>query len=263
MTELENKIQQASIEKARRYPLLDISDNRKEIREIAQRTQDYMIELNPDVKRIKIWEAIPRIVIEFIRGSFTKLSKTETAELGVSSVVIGDIMELGLKYLITSDGDKSGNIAPFIKCRSEFKWENNSLPYRDEVPSDIAKELRDERCEGLPIQFYDNKDEIKEISLIASKVLADQYGVIMGGESDWWIIPLVVVAFFRKTKEFLIEHKDDGEIGIDIDFANLIQISICKEGGLEEDDPIDYLLSITPQQIFKKDNAKDDAITEQ
>ena len=263
MTELEKEIQQAAIEKARKYPLLDISDNRKEIREIAQRTQDYMIELNPDVKRIKIWEAIPRIVIEFIKASFTKLSKSDTAANGVSSVIIGDIMELGIEYLVTSDAaGKEGNITPFIRCRSEFKWENNAIPYRDEVPADIAKELREEKCEGLPIQFYDNRDEIKDISLIAAKVLEDEAGIILGVEKDWWLIPLVVVSFFRKTKEFLIEHKDDGEIGIDIDFANLIQISICKEGGMEEDDPIDYILSITPQQIFKKDNAKDDNITE-
>ena len=262
MTELEQKIQQAKIEKERRFPMLDISDNRKEIREIAQRTQDYMIELNPDVKRIKMWEVIPRFVIEFIRASFTKLDKIESVNTGKSSVIIGDIMELGIQYLATSDAaGKEGNITPVIYCRSEFKYENNGIPYRDEVPVDIAKEFRDERCEGLPIQFYDNRHEIKEISLIALKVLKDNYG-IHAVDADWWIIPLVVVAFFRCTKEFLIEHKDDGEIGIDIDFANVIQISITKEGGLEEDDPIDYVLSITPQQIFKKDNAKSDAVTE-
>ena len=171
MTELEQKIQQAGVERERRYPLLAIVDNREEIRKIAQQTQDYMVELNPDVKRIKIWEAIPRIVIEFISASFTKLSKTDAVEKGSSSIIIGDIMELGVNGIATKDGDKDGNLTPFIRCRSEFKYENVSLPYMDEVPIDIAKEMREEKCEGLPIQFFDNREEIKEISKLQSEIM--------------------------------------------------------------------------------------------
>jgi hypothetical protein len=259
MTQLEEQIKQSAIERERKYPLLDISDNRKEIREIAQLTQDYMVELNPDVKRIKIWEAIPRIVIEFIHASFTKLSKTDAMKNGESSLVLGDIMEIGIQYMATSDGDKAGNLTPIIRCRSEFKYENASLPYRDEVPVDIARTMEEEKCPGLPIQFYDDRETIKDISQIAIKEL-DNYGIILMDE--WWIIPLVFVAFFRKTKDWLLKHKDDGEIGVEINFADLIKIAITKEGGMEEGDPVDYILSITPNQIFKKDNAKGDDITE-
>ena len=177
MTELEQKIQQAGIERERRYPLLAIVDNRDEIRKISQATQDYMIELDPDLKRIKIWEAIPRIVIEFINACFTKLNKKDAAETGSSSIVIGDIMELGINGLSTTDGDKDGNITPFIHCRSEFKYENISLPYRDEVPIDIANQMREEKCEGLPIQFFDNREEIKDVTKIAMDVLDNQYGI--------------------------------------------------------------------------------------
>jgi hypothetical protein len=259
MTQLEEQIKQSAIERERKYPLLDISDNRKEIREIAQLTQDYMVELNPDVKRIKIWEAIPRIVIEFIHASFTKLSKTDAMKNGESSLVLGDIMEIGIQYMATSDGDKAGNLTPIIRCRSEFKYENASLPYRDEVPVDIARTMEEEKCPGLPIQFYDDRETIKDISQIAIKEL-DNYGIILMDE--WWIIPLVFVAFFRKTKDWLLKHKDDGEIGVEINFADLIKIAITKEGGMEEGDPVDDILSITPNQIFKKDNAKGDDITE-
>lgn len=262
MTELEQKIQQAGIERERRYPLLAIVDNREEIRIISQKTQDYMIEMNSELRRIKIWEAIPRIVIEFINASFTKLSKSDAAKKGQSSIIIGDIMELGVNGIATKDGDKEGNLTPFIRCRSEFKYENVSLPYIDEVPIDIAKIMREDNCEGLPIQFFDNRDEIKDISLIAMNSLDKNYGIIMGEKSDWFIIPLTVVAFFRQVRAFLVEHKDDGEIGIDINFADLIKIGITKEGGIEEGDPVDYILYITPNQIFKKDNAKDDGVTE-
>lgn len=261
MTDLEQKIQQAEIERKKRYPLLDISDNRSEIRDISIATQDYIVEMNPDIKKIKIWESIPRIVIEFVLSAFKQISKTDAVKDGVSSVIIGDIMELGVDYMETSDADKAGNLTPHIKCRSEFKYENISLPYMDEVPVDMARELRDEGCEGLPIQFFDNRDEIKKITLSAMSVLEKDYG-IMFGPNDWWITPLIVVAFFRKVREYLVDHKDDGEIGLTINFADLLKISITKEGGIDEDDPVSYFLGITPEQIFKKDNAKGDDITE-
>lgn len=263
MTELEQKIQQANIERERRYPLLAIVDNRKEIRDISIAAQEYMIELNPDVKKIKIWEAIPRIVIEFINAAFTKLSKSDAINNGSSSIIIGDIMELGVDGLLTNDADKDGNLTPFIKCRSEFKYENISLPYQDEISIDDANILRDEKCEGLPAQFFDNRDEIKEVTHIAMKKLENNFGIIMGESQDWYIIPLTVVAFFRKVRDYLVEHKDDEEVGIDINFADLIKIGITKEGGMDEDDPVDYVLYITPNQIFKKENAKGDNITEQ
>lgn len=263
MTELEQKIQQANIERTKRYPLLDIVNNREEIRKISQMTQDYMIELNPDLKRIKIWEAIPRVVIEFISASLTVLEQTEAIESGLSSVVIGDIMELGIDGLRTTDGDKDGNLTGYIKCRSEFKYENIKLPYRDEVPSDIAKIMREEGCEGLPIQFFDNREEIEKISKTAMDNLENKFGILFGGDKDWFIIPLVVMAFFRKMRDYLVENKDNSpeQIGIDINFADLIKIGITKEGGMDEDDPVDYVLYITPHQIFKKDHAKNDAVT--
>lgn len=259
MTELEEKIKQTAIERNKKYPLLDISDNRKEIREIAQATQDYMIELVPDLKRIKIWEAIPRIVIEFIRAAFTKLSKTDAMKDGESSLVIGDLMEIAVEYMSTTDADKIGTLNPRIRCLTEFKYETAALPYNDEVPIDVARTMEEEGCPGLPIQFFDDRKNIKDVSELAAKEL-DNYGIIVMDE--WWTIPLTVLAFFRKTKEYLIDHKDDGEIGVEINFADLLKISITKEGGMEEGDPVDYLLSITPNQIFKKENAKGDDVTE-
>ena len=261
MTSLEEKIKQQKIEQERRYPLLDITDNRREIREIANATQDYLGELDHNLKRLKCWDVIPRVVIEFIHASFTKLSKDDAMKEGQSSIIIGDIMEIGIQYMSTTDGDKFGNLTPFIYCRSEFKYENVKLPYRDEVPVDIAKIMASEKCEGLPIQFFDNREEIKDISENAKATLEDDYGVIFA-DNTWWLIPLTVMAFFRKTRDWLVEHKDDGEIGVEINFADLLKIAITKEGGMEEDDPVDYVLSITPHQIFKKDNAKADDITE-
>lgn len=260
MTELEQKVKQSRVERERKYPMLDITDNRKEIREIAEAAQDYMVQLNPDVVRLKIWESIPRITMEFILAAFTKLDKAEAKKNGSTSVVIGDLMELEVQYTETNDADKFGNLTPVIRCRSEFKWENVSLPYHDEIPVDVANVLRDENCEGLLVQFYDNRKEIKEISEIAIGSLKN-FGV-MFGPNDWWIVPLVVIAFFRKTRDWLVEHKDDGELGVEIRFADMLKIGVSKEGGLEDDDPVDYILYIRPDQIFKKENAKGDDITE-
>lgn len=266
-TSLDEKIQQANIERQRKYPLLDISDNRAEIREIAQKTQDYIVELNPEVRRPHIWESIPRIVIEFITKAFESLKDKSVIELGEVTLTLGDITTLGVNYTTTSDADKFGNITPFCICRSEWKYENASLPYQDAVPSDIAKILEEEDCVGLPIQFYENREQIKEISVAAFKTLHTNYGIKFSADVDdtrtWWLIPLIVLAFMRKAKEFLIEHKDDGEIGVTINFADLISFGIRKEGGMDEDDPIDYILFIEPGQIFKKENAKSDGDTEQ
>ena len=261
MTELETKLKQHEIDKNRRFPLLDITDNREQICKISMATQDYMIELNPDMKKLKIWEAIPRIVIEFINASFTQLQKEDITKTGVTSAVIGDIMEIGLEYMETTDADKDGNITPRIKCRSEWKYENALLPYVDDIPIDMAKIMQDEKCEGLPVQFFENREQIEKISKLAAAVLRDPYG-IMVMDSDWFLIPFTFMAFMRKAKEFLIEHKDDEGIGVNINFADLINLGITKEGGIEEGDPVDYILYITPQQIFKKDNAKDDGKTE-
>jgi len=260
MTSLEEKIKQQHIEKERKYPLLDISDNRAEIREIAQATQNYLNDNFSELKKVKLWEAIPRMVIEFVHASFSKISKSDAMKDGESSVVIGDLMELGVQYTATSDADKFGNLTPVIHCRSEFKYENASLPYQDEVPLDIANILEEEKCPALPIQFFEERETIKDISMEAWKELSN-YGILTTPD-QWFLLPLVVVHFFRQTKEWLIKHKDDGEIGVEINFADLLKVGISKEGGIEEGDPVDYTLYITPNQIFKKDNAKGDDLTE-
>lgn len=261
MMTLEEKIQQADIERKRKYPMLDITDNRNEIRAISQMTQEYLWEIRPDLKKIKVWEAIPRMVIEFIRASFTKIDKTTAIRDGESSIKIGDLFEVGVQYTCTSDGDKMGNLTPIIRCRSEFKYENVNLPVHDEVPLDVLKTMEEEKCSGLPIQFFDERKQIKDICTLAWKEL-DNYG-ISTTDAQWWLLPVVVMAFFRKTRDWLVEHKDDGEIGVEINFADLLKISVTKEGGFDDDDPVDYILSITPNQIFKKDFAKGDEFTEQ
>jgi hypothetical protein len=265
MTQLEEKIKQATVEKHRRYPLLDVTDNRAEIREISQAAQDYMVELCPSVKRLRIWEAIPTIVIEFMIAAFGELSKADAMKLGESSVIIGNLFEIKLKGMLTSDGDKMGNISPSITCRSEFKWEDKDLPYIDNIMVDQAEILREEQCEGLPVQFFEDRETIKRICTTAAGPLTNDYGITVG-EHDWWLISLVVVAFFRKAKEWLINwgesHKNDDTIGVDINLADVISLGINKEGGIDEDDPVTFVLSITPQQIFKKDHAKGDDSTE-
>ena len=259
--DLSEKIRQSQIDKARKYPLLDISDNRAEIREISQNTQHYLNEKYPELKQVKLWEAIPRMVIEFLRASLSELDKSDALTKGESAISIGDLFDIVIQYTATPDGDKFGNLTPVIRCKTEFRYEDKDLPYNDVVTIEEAATLREEQAELLPAQFFSNRVLIKKISLTAWKSLADNYGIFTV-EAQWWLLPLVVLAFFRMTKEWLIAHKDDGEFGIEINFADLLKISIAKEGGLEEDDPVDYILSITPNQVFKKDFAKSDEVTE-
>lgn len=261
MTELEEQINRVNTDRIRKYPLLDILDNREEIRVISQETQDYLVELNPDIVRPRIWEMVPRMVIEFVKASIKKLDREKAMNEEEHIISLGNIMNVGIEYLgfINAEG-KSGNLTPIMTVRSEFNYEDKDLPYLDEVSADEAIILRDEHCTELPIQFFDDRKLIKEISDEAIKSLK-KFGVIIPPD-DWGVLPLIFVAFFRVTKKYLITHKDDDDIGIRINMAEVFYIKITKEGGYDEEDEVSYRIGLIPGKEFKKEFAKGDDITE-
>jgi hypothetical protein len=256
MEDLEAKMHQASLERQTRYPLLSITDNLKEIREIAEKTQDYMVELNPELLRPQLWESIPRIAMEFIEHAFAYMGDRKTTEFGEICLPLGKIMTVGVEYATTEGSDKEGTFNPFIRIGKEMDYDYKDEPYDNSIDVNMASLLREEQCENLMGQFFDNRKEIKTISQSVTSILLNNYGIKF---LDWTLVPLTFVAFFRKAKEYLISHKDDGECGVEINFGDAVTFGIEKEGW---DDDISYRIYIIPGQKPKLNNAKDDSKTE-
>lgn len=253
---LEEKVKKARLEQEARYPLLDIRDSRKEIREICELASDYLLELNPEVKKPQFWELMARIPMEFLKEVFTYLNDRKTTEVGEIYLPLGNILEVGIQFTKT-DGDKEGTLNPVIRCKDEFNYKKKDEPYDDSLSVEMNQILESENhIEHLLPQFFDDREVIGKISESVKGTLSSKYGVTL---IDWTLIPTVFVAFFRKAKDYLILHKDDGECGVEIKFGDLCNIGIERFGSDEE---IDYELYVTPGQIFKKDFAKGDEMTE-
>lgn len=255
MTELDKKIEDASIEKALRYPLMKIKDNLKEIRTIGEMAQDYIVKMDPEIMRPGRWEVIPQITIDFLMAVFKYIGDRKSTEVSEVYLNIGDIMRVAIEYAAT-DGDKEGTLNPLITIGSDM--DINTTEYDDTITFDQAEILRVDECEHLPIQFFDDRKVIKEICMEMKPKLYTNYGIRITDKS-WAIIPTCVVAFFRCAKSWLLEHKDDGPCGIDINLGNTVFIGVQKEG---DDDEPEYYTYITPGQNFKLDFAKGDAQTE-
>lgn len=257
MTELDKKIEQASVEKALRYPMMRIKDNLKEIREIGERAQDYFVKLDPEVLRPNRWEPIPQITMDFLNSVFKYLGDRKTTEVAEIYLNVGNIMRVSIEYASTKGADKEGTLNPKITVGPDMDF--NKREYEDSMTIEQAETLRVDGCEHLPIQFFDDRKVIKEICMELKPKLYTNYGIKIT-DSSWGIIPLSVVAFFRCAKDWLIQHKDDGECGVQINLGNTVFIGVEKEG-LEEDD-VEYFIYITPGQNFKLDYAKGDDKTE-
>ena len=257
MTELDKKIEDATIEKAMRYPLMRIKDNLTEIRKISEMAQDYIVKMNPEIYRPGRWEAIPQITIDFLTEVFKYLGDRKRTDVAEVYLNIGDIMRVSIEYTATEGADKEGTLNPKISIGPDM--DINTREYDDSLTIDQAEILKADECENLPVQFFEDRKVIKEISMSLKPKLYTNYGIKISDRS-WTVIPSSVVAFFRCAKAWLLEHKDDGPCGVEINLGNTVYIGVQKEG-LEDEDP-EYFVYITPGQVFKLDFAKGDAQTE-
>lgn len=259
MTELEKEIQQKNIEKERKYPFINFTDNRAEIRAIAIKAQERIYKMDPNLVKLKWWEQIPTIFVTFIQVCHSRLNKKLLLTQGSTSIIIGDIMEMGIDGMITPDADKDGNLTPEITPRSEFEYSDTPVIYDDEVPANIGMILREENCETLPIQFYENREFFKNVAMDTLKIMEQKYGVtLFHPEKIWYLVLITVLAFIREARSYLIEHKDD-DTKLTINIADIIKLSITKEGGTD-DEPVGYYLSIKGGQNIKL-STKDDELT--
>lgn len=252
---LDEAIQKATTEKALRYPLMRYKDSLKEIREISERAQDYIVELDPEVIRPNRWEVIPQITFDFFEGVLHYLGERKTTDAAEVYLPIGNLMTVFIEFAKTPEANKEGTLNPKVTIGSDLKLETTS--YDDDVSVDQMEMMRANNCTHLPVQFFDDMKVMEEICKSVKSKIASNSGIKLG--EGWDLIPLCVVAFMRSAKEWLIAHKDDGPCGVELKLGEYLIFGIVKEG---PDDDIEYYTFISPGQSFKLDDAKGDDKTE-
>lgn len=266
MTTLEEKTAEAERERAVRYPLWDLPNNRKELREISEQAMKLLTEgdhaLRPDMLPISMWEVVPRITMEVLQAIVNYLVAHRSVDVSEVYLTFGKLFDIGIEFIVMNNSENPTSFNPKIHVLSELSYEMKDVPYDDLVSVEDGQILREENSEWLPIQFFEERETLYEIvkGLISfpngrDGVLATKYGITL---FDWTILYSVTLAFFRAMKQYLIDHKDDQEVGLEFDLGRIIKFGIAKNG---DDDDDDYDIFIIPGQEFKvaqKHNAEGD-----
>lgn len=241
---LSEKIEKEELERRKRYPLLDIVNNRAEIRTISDNALDYCLTVYPELKALRDrnkWDLLPRVTIELITGVFNFIAAKKTKESGEVSYDLGDFLRIGIEYGETDDAEKEGTFNPIISVKSEMQYDNE-IDVNNKVPYEKA--------------IFDDSTTLQEICSKVIDILYTKFGVKI---THYSAILNMFAAFMRMTKQYLIEHRDDTEFGVEINLADVVDMSIEKYIGDSGDE---YCIQIAPGQIAKLQFAKNDDITE-
>lgn len=251
---LDEAIKEANIERAQRFPLLDITENIKEIREIAQLAIPYVREMNSDLCEPEPWEFVAQSVMQVLTATFEYLNQRKSTEFREVYIPLGTLMTVAIEYGETKSGDKAGTFNPCIRVGKDMSYEFREESYNDSMSADMANDLKEIGMEYLHPMFYDTRKEMHEIFDKAAANLMAKYGVKV---PDTESLSYILVAFFRKAKEYFIAHKDDDDgYGVEVNLGRLITM------GIEKQADGDYFIYVSPGQEFKMEHAKGDNKTE-
>lgn len=240
-----------------RYTLWDIKDSRIEIEEISKKAAAMMDADFQNLTISRYFIAIPRCTVDFMQELFQYLGKVKEDTKAPVKFRFGDFMDIEIEFAKTMDADKNGTINPMIVPGPELTYDGVTAPeYNDAMTSEMAAECAAMGVKYLLPQFYKDREIYKNICFPLMQTLDEKYGIKM---ADWSMILVCAAYFFRAAVQWLIEHKDDGESGVNIRFAELIEFGVRKDG---PDDDIEYYTYITPSRFFKRESAKSDTITE-
>lgn len=242
--ELSKKISDEELEKRKRYPILDIVNNREEIREISEQTIEYAGELYPELKGLTKWVIVPRIVIE-VMLSYYKLIDSKKEKGKNVYINIGDFLTIGIEYGDTKTGDKLGTFNPIIKTGPELQYYNDD-------------NKKNELSMTLPVFNREDESHLEFVCKNVQNTLNANFKIIV---DDWTSISHIFTSFLRVTRDYLIKHKDDegNEAGLDIYLGTVLDIGIAAE---DTDNGVEYIIQYAPGQTFKFDNAKSDEKSE-
>lgn len=241
--ELEKRIEKEEMERRKRYPLLDVVTNRAEIREISEDTLKYMSELYPEIESMPahLWEVVPRITIEMLKEVFNYLSGMKSTDNGEVSYTLGNFLKIGIEYGTTEDADKDGTFNPVISVLSEMAYDNNV---------DTNNKLSHE------IPIFTDTTTLQDICTKVTNTLKTKYGIVI---TQWTAVQDIFAAFMRIARQYLIKHRDDTEYGVEINLADVVDMSIERYTG---DNGDEYCIQIAPGQIAKLQFSKNDEVTE-
>lgn len=243
INELSAEIEKEEVERRKRYPLLEIVNNREEIRNIAEDTLKYIGELYPSLKDLDYWEVVPRMAIEFMKQYFSIAESKKSADKCVF-VSMGEFMSIGIESGKTLGADKDGTLNPIIKTGPELAFDNEN--------ADANKLKKTE-----PVFTPEDQETLDFVSKHVQNTLKSKFGIIV---EDYHDIAHIALSFFRLIREYLIQHKDQEEYGLDIDLGNVLDIGIQKY--TDDNGGFKYCIQFAPGQSFKMDNSKDDDKTE-
>lgn len=243
---LAEEVEKAEKERAKRYPLLDVVNNLEDLRKISEDTVRYAGELYPDLGESLegLWEVVIRTSLEFSKSVFKILGNEKTTKASMVSVEIENFMKFGIEYGTTEDGDKDATFNPVVTILGDMVY-NNDNPTETEKVVKVAQYLGE------------NDNTLENICKDTQTTMKTKYGVII---EDWRNILRIFIAFAVQTRAYLIDHKDDNDYGMDINFGNVLDIGIERYG--MEDEKIQYCIQFAPHQIPKLEHAKNDDNTE-
>lgn len=243
---LAEEVERAEKERAKRYPLLDVVNNLEDLRRISEDTVKYAGEMYPDLGEALdgLWEVVIRTSLEFSKSVFKILEKEKSTKASMVSVEIDNFMRFGIEYGTTEDGDKDATFNPIVTILGDMVYDNDN-PEETEKVVQVAQYLGE------------NDNTIETICKDTQTTMQTKYGVII---EDWRNILRIFIAFAVQTRAYLIDHKDDNDYGMDINFGNVLDIGIERYG--LEDEKIQYCIQFAPHQIPKLENAKNDDNTE-
>ena len=239
--ELSKKIKDEELQKRKRYPILDIVNNREEIREISEQTLEYMGELYPELKDLATWEIVVRVVMETMIQYYKVVDSKKKKGQSIF-ITIGDFLTIGIEYGETN-GDKVGTMNPIITTGPELQYYNDD----DE---------KNKLSQTIPVLNTEDQSQMEFVAKNVQNILKSNYGIVI---EPWTIIPRMFTAFLRVSRDYLIRHKDAESYGMDIYLGNVLDIGIAKE---DTDNGVEYIIQYAPGQTFKFDHAKSDEETE-
>ena len=242
INELSAEIEKVETERRKRYPLLEIVNNREQIREIAENTLEYAGELYPSLKGLEYWEVVPRMAIELMKQFFALAESKKSADKCVF-VQMGEFMSIGIESGKTNDADKDGTLNPIITVGPELAYDND-----DETANKLKK--------TEPVFSIEDQETLDFVSKHVQNTLKAKFGILV---EDYHDIARIALSFFRLIRQYLIDHKDDEEYGVDIDLGNVLDIGVSKYTA--DDGSFKYCIQFAPGQTFKV-GAKGDDETE-
>ena len=251
-TSLDEAIQEANIERAARYPLLELSENVEELQKIAEMAADYVPQMNDELMKPEPWEFVVRAVIEVMRETCKYLDARKSTEFAEIYINFGTLFKISICYGEMNQNDLNGTFNPVISVGHDMAYDKRGESYNDAISAKMQGELEDMGLKYLHPMFYDNKEIMKEIFEKAANAIASKVGMNI---PETEALSYVVVAFFRKAKEYLISQKDTPG-GLEIKLARILTMSIEKEADG------DYFIAIIPGQEFKMEHAKSNAKSE-